>query len=140
MAGDAADGAADEAAETPARSFAIPSHPRRRYPYDGGLEYEGETIFTLTPAADRSAAALRELVEGTLSAGPYRHGDFFDLPMPLYLVRDDDTADVFRVSIRDGRVRLHVLPATESAGLRAFYERLVERSDTDWRVECRTSG
>ena len=139
MAGDAADGTADEAAETPDPSFAIPAHPQRRYPYDGGVEYEGETVFTLTPDADRSEAALRELVEGTLSAGPYRHGDFFDLPMPLYLVRDDDTADVFRVSIRDGRVRLHVLPATESAGLRAFYERLVERSDTAWTVACRTS-
>jgi hypothetical protein len=134
MAGDASDAPGDDP------GFEIPAHPERRYPYEGGVEYEGETMFALTPADDRSAADLRELVEGTLSAGPYRHGDFLDLPMPLYLVRDDETADVFRISIRNGRVRLHVLPATESEGLRAFYDRLVDRSDTDWRVDCHTSG
>jgi hypothetical protein len=135
MAGDASRGTPTEDA-----SFEIPAHPERRYPYDGGVEYEGETLFTLTPERDHSEPDLRTLVEETLASGPYRHGDFLDLPMPLYLVRDDETADVFRLSIRDGRVRLHVLPATESAGLRAFYDRLVERSDTAWRVDCRTSG
>jgi len=58
--------------------------------------------------------------------------------LALWLVRDDETADVFRVSIRDGSVRLHVLPSTESAGLRRFYDRLTERSDCDWHVQCRT--
>ncbi|MFC7133409.1 MULTISPECIES: hypothetical protein [Salinibaculum] len=140
MAGDAAGGPpAHDADEAGDPSFEIPAHPERRYPYEGGVEYEGETVFTLTPGADRSSADLRDLVEATLTAGPYRHGDFFDLPMPLYLVRDDETADVFRISVRDGRVRLHVLPATESAGLRAFYDRLVARSDADWRVDCRTT-
>jgi hypothetical protein len=57
--------------------------------------------------------------------------------MALYLVRDEETGDVFRVSIRDGAVRLHVLPATEEAGLRAFYERLVTHSTTEWAVERR---
>ncbi len=139
MAGNAGGGHAEEGGDTP-DSFAIPAHPERRYPYDGGVEYEGETVFTLTPTADHSERQLRTLVEGTLSVGPYRYGDFFDLPMPLYLVRDDETADVFRISVRDGCVQLHVLPATESAGLRSFYERLTARSDTTWRVECQTSG
>lgn len=134
MAGDSSSGPAD------GPGFEIPARPQRRYPYKGGVEYDGETVFALTPEAGLSAADLRELVETTLSAGPYRHGDFLDLPMPLYLVRDDETADVFRVSIRDGRVRLHVLPATDSAGLEAFFDRLAERSDTEWRVDCHTSG
>jgi hypothetical protein len=134
MAGDPSSDPADDP------GFDIPARPRRRYPYEGGVEYEGETVFTLTPVRERSGADLRELVEVTLSAGPYRHGDFLDLPMPLYLVRDDGTGDVFRVSIRDGRVRLHVLPATESAGLEAFFDRLTERSDTEWFVDCHTSG
>ena len=125
---------------TAGERFEIPVRPRRRYPRAGGLEYEGDTTFTLTPAVDRSEPALREFVEALLADGPYQFGDFIDLPMPLYLVRDDDTADVFRISIRGGCVQLHVLPATESAGLRSFYERLTARSDTTWRVECHTSG
>jgi hypothetical protein len=55
--------------------------------------------------------------------------------MPLYLVHDDTTHDTFRVSVRDGRVRLHVLPETESAGLRAFFERLEDHGE--WAVERR---
>jgi hypothetical protein len=120
-------------------SFRIPARPERRYPYEGGVEYEGETVFSLQPTPGRSNDRLRDLVETTLDAGPYRYGDFFDLPMALYLVRDDDTADVFRVSIRDGAVRLHVLPETESAGLRALFDRLRDRSDAEWRVDCRTT-
>jgi hypothetical protein len=119
-------------------SFSIPARPTRRYPHSGGVEYEGETVFRLHPRPEQSTDSLAVLVEETLEEGPYRWGDFFDLPMPLYLVRDEETADVFRVSIRDGVVRFHVLPETESAGLRALYDRLSARSDGDWRVRCET--
>jgi hypothetical protein len=119
-------------------TFTIPQRPTRRYPYQGGVEYEGETVFGLEPRRDRSDADLAALVEDVLSTEPYTYGDWFDLPMPLYLVHDEGTGDVFRVGVRDGRVELHVLPATESAGLRALYERLRAASDGEWRVECHT--
>lgn len=120
-------------------SFSIPSRPRRRYPYSGGVEYEGQTIFRLLPDQSLSDDRLDELLEVTLESGPYQYGDFLNLPLTLYLARDDETSDVFRISIRDGCIRLHVLPETDSAGLRAFYERLTDRTETDWRVDCETS-
>jgi len=121
-------------------SFEIPVRPERTFPFRGGVEYEGSTTFVLRPAAsDRPTEPLSELVEGVLADGPYRYGDFLNLPMPLYLVKDEGTGDVFRVSVRDETVRLHVLPATESAGLRALYDRLVEDSESEWAVECRTN-
>jgi len=151
MAGDPAsgDGAErdDPASDAPASSdgvggedptFEIPVRPERRYPYDEGVTYEGSTVFRLTPGEDRPDGALVDLVEAVLDAGPYRFGDYYDLPMPVYLVRDGGTGDVFRVSVRDGRVGLHVLPETEPPGLRAFYERLDGRDGTEWRVDCRT--
>ena len=118
-----------------ARRFHIPERPTRTYPRDGGVEYVGGTVFSLSPAADHGDDALVAVVEAVLSAGEYRWGDWFDLPMPLYLVHDDTTHDTFRVSVRDGRVRLHVLPGTESAGLRAFFERLGDHGE--WAVERR---
>jgi len=121
-------------------SFTIPARPDRRYPAGGGLEYDGSTVFRLEPAVDWDDEGLERLVESVLSAGPYRAGDFLELPMTLWLVRDDGCGDVFRVSVRDGAVRLHVLPATESDGLRRFYERLAERSGCEWTVECRTDA
>ncbi|MFC7227578.1 hypothetical protein N0B31_09200 [Salinirubellus salinus] len=134
-----------EAAQSPASGgtggdgaggqFHIPERPSRTYPRDGGVEYVGGTVFSLSPATDRGDEALADVVESVLSAGAYRWGDWFDLPMPLYLVHDDTTHDTFRVSVRDGRVRLHVLPETESAGLRAFFERLGEHGE--WAVERR---
>jgi hypothetical protein len=135
------------------RTFAIPGRPERTYPRSGGVEYEGQTVFELSPERDGSADSvpddptddgptdgdLEGWVAGVLESGPYRYGDFLELPMALYLVRDEDTTDVFRVSVRDGTIRLHVLPETESEGLRRFYERLVERSACRWRVDCRTT-
>ncbi len=118
------------AAEDP---FDIPSRPTRRYPGPGGLEYEGGTRFGLDPD-ETPAEPLPALVESVLTDGPYRYGDFLELPMPLYLVRDDETTDVFRITVRDGTVWLHVLPETEPDGLRAFYERLVGQTATDWAV------
>ncbi|MFT4880494.1 MAG: hypothetical protein ACI9HI_000490 [Salinirussus sp.] len=144
MAGDPAP--SDEAEADPASgdqagaddpAFEIPAWPERRYPYDDGVTYEGSTVFRLTPVEDHSESALVELVKTVLCAGPYRFGDYYDLPMPVYLVRDEGTADVFRTSVRDGRVGLHVLPATESSGLRAFFERLAGRTETGWTVDYR---
>lgn len=120
-------------------SFAIPVRPSRNYPYSGGVEYEGGTLFRLVPDSDRSNDDLAALVETVLESGPYRYGDFFSLPLPLYLVRDDETGDVFRVSVRNGAIRFHVLPETESAGLRSMYERLAGRTEADWRVERETN-
>lgn len=118
-------------------SFDIPARPERRYSRTT-VEYDGEVVFALTPDADRENDRLDALLTGVLDGGPYRYGDWFDLPMPLYLVHDDDTGDTFRVSVRDGAIGFHVLPETESAGLRALYDRLVAASDCAWRVTCRT--
>jgi len=120
-------------------SFAIPARPRRRYPTSGAVEYEGQTMFLLEPAVERAQPELRDLVEAVVADGPYRSGEFIDLPMALWLVRDEETADVFRVSIRNGRVRLHVLPETQSDGLRRFYERLGAASDCEWSVDCESN-
>ncbi|ERG88899.1 MAG: hypothetical protein J07HX5_01045 [halophilic archaeon J07HX5] len=120
-------------------SFAIPARPERRFHRDG-VEYEGELLFVCSPATDRSADQLEELVVTVLADGPYRYGDFLDLPMALYLARDDETGDVFRISVRNETVRLHVLPTTEASGLRAFYRRLVDRSTVDWRVDRQTDA
>ncbi|MFQ3318340.1 MAG: hypothetical protein ACI8UR_000849 [Natronomonas sp.] len=121
-------------------TFAIPERPERRYPRRGGVEYEGETVFSLTPTAEQPDADLAALVEAVLEQPPYRYGDWFDLPMPLYLVHDDETGDTFRVAVRDGTVEFHVLPATESAGLRALHRRLDAASDCGWAVRCRTGA
>jgi hypothetical protein len=120
-------------------SFTIPSRPTRTFPYSGGVEYEGETMFRLDPADEYTNEELATLLTETLADGPYRYGDFLNLPMVLYLVRDEETGDVFRVSVRNGCLRFHVLPETDSAGLRALYERIDERTDTDWHVDCQTS-
>ena len=119
-------------------TFDIPSRPDREFPHSGGVTYTGETVFSLTPTASRSDQALTERVEAVLASEPYTYGDWFDLPMPLYLVHDEETGDVFRVAVRDGTVEFHVLPATDSAGLQALYDRLRAASDTEWRVSCRT--
>lgn len=115
-------------------SFTIPSRPQRNYPFSGGLEYEGGTTFELVPGGEWNTSQLETLLASVLSEGPYRYGDFLNLPMTLYLVKDQQTGDVFRVSIRDGNVRLHVLPETNSEGLRALYRRLTEATDTEWNV------
>lgn len=120
-------------------SFDIPARPRRRYPYSGGVEYEGETVFELIPESEPDGS-LTDLLERVVIEEPYTYGDWFDLPMPLLLVHDGETGDVFRVAVRDRTVELHVLPATESAGLRRFYDQLVDESDVSWRVECRTES
>ncbi|MFW5956100.1 MAG: hypothetical protein ACOCQY_01740 [Halorhabdus sp.] len=119
--------------------FTIPARPRREYDRAGRLSYEGQTLFRLEPNDDVEDAQLRALLDGVLESGPYRHGDFLDLPMLVYLVRDEETGDVFRVSVRDGAIRLHVLPATESPGLRRLFERLRAAGEFDWTVHRETT-
>lgn len=119
-------------------TFSIPQRPTRRYRRRGGVEYEGETVFTLRPERDSEERSLTALAESVLGRGPYRYGDWFDLPMPVYLVHDDETGDTFRVAVRDGTVQLYVLPDTDPPGLRAFYERLDRRTESAWSVACRT--
>jgi len=121
--------------------FEIPAHPERRYPSGGGVEYEGGTVFTLTPEPAADDEALTALVEQVLAEASFTHGDWFDLPMPLYLVHDEETGDVFRVAVRDGTVEFHVLPATGAAGLRHLYERLLAADgDRSFSVDCRITG
>jgi hypothetical protein len=120
-------------------AFAIDSRPRREYDRAGRLTYEGKTLFRLEPETDRSESALRTLLDAVLEDGSYQYGDFHDLPMVVYLVRDEGTGDVFRVSIRDGAIRLHVLPETESVGLRRFFERLQNHTTEQWHVERQTT-
>jgi hypothetical protein len=135
---DGGDAPESEAAES---LFSIPARPERSFPRRGGVEYEGETVFTLDPDPGADDATLRDLVERVIDAEPYTYGDWFDLPMPLYLVYDGETGDVFRVAVRDGRVEFHVLPATDPPGLCALYERLrAADGDRSWRVECRVAA
>lgn len=120
-------------------TFEIPARPERRYSRTT-VEYEGTVVFALAPQGGGAPGdgEVDALLSRVLEEGPYRYGDWFDLPMPLYLVHDDDTGDTFRVAVRDGTVELHVLPETGSAGLRALYDRLVAASDGPWAVDCRT--
>ena len=124
---------------TAADEFAIPARPDRRYPRSGGVEYVGGTVFSFDPGVDRSDSALEEFLVSVLDSGAYRYGDWFDLPMPLYLVHDDSTHDTFRVAVRDGHVEVHVLPGTGSDGVRALHDRLVEAGEDgfEWSVERR---
>jgi hypothetical protein len=117
-------------------TFEIPVHPERRYSRTT-VRYAGDVEFTLTPTAGSDNNQLEALLSDILDTGPYRYGDWFDLPMALFLVHDDETHDTFRVSVRDGTVTLHVLPETESEGLRALYDRLVAASDCAWSVNRR---
>lgn len=119
--------------------FTIPSHPTTRYPPQGGVEYVGETIFYLRPVPGVGDDDLDALVTDVLDGERYVYGDWFELPLPVYLVHDRAERTVFRVVVRKGRVELHVLPNTESVGLRSLYDRLNAASDRAWSIECRTS-
>lgn len=120
-------------------SFEIPVRPVRQYPFSGGVEYDGSTVFVCRPPSDEDDTDLDNRLETVLDEGPYRYGDFVDLPMPVYLVKDEETRDVFRVAVRDDSVRLHVLPNTESEGLAALFQRLAEDAPGEWTVERRTT-
>jgi hypothetical protein len=117
--------------------FAIPARPDRRYPRGGGVEYVGGTVFSFDPGEGWADADLAAFVESVLDSNEYRYGDWFDLPMPLYLVHDDSTHDTFRLAVRDGRVEVHVLPETEPEGVRALHDRLVDANggSFEWAVD-----
>lgn len=110
--------------------------PDRTFDSGGHLSYEGGTVLVLRPNSTRSDSELRSLVRAVLESGPYRHGDFLDLPMPVWLVRDEQTGDVFRVTVRDGSIELHVLPQTKPVGLRAWANRIADRTETGWTVSA----
>ncbi|NHN61301.1 hypothetical protein [Halorussus rarus] len=122
-----------------APTFDIPRRPERTYPRDGGVEYEGGTVFRLSPDADRSESDLVALVEDVLDGDRYTFGDWFELPAPVYLVHDERHSTAFRVVIRHGSVELHVLPETAPEALEGMYARLCEDDDCGWRVDCETT-
>ena len=119
--------------------FTIPSRPTTRYPPQGGVEYVGETIFYLRPVPGVGDDDLDALVTDVLADERYVYGDWFELPLPVYLVHDRTARTVFRVVVRKGRVEFHVLPNTESVGLRSLYDELDAASDRAWSIDCRTS-
>jgi hypothetical protein len=122
-----------------APQFEIPCRPDRVYPGDGGVEYEGGTVFRLSPDPALSDAELESLVEELLEGDRYTYGDWFELPKPVYLVHDEVHSTAFRVVVRYGTVELHVLPETVPEALREVYTRLCETSESVWRVECETT-
>lgn len=126
----------DPTSPTPDPTFDIPSRPERHYPATGGVEYEGATVFSVEPASDPTPGDLEELLLSILDGERYVTGDFFDLPAPAYLVRDEAVGTSFRAVVRDGHVELHVLPHTDACALEALYERIVVETTVDWRVEC----
>jgi hypothetical protein len=130
-------------------SFDVPARPARRFTATGSVEYEGETVFSLSPTTEGAddqppeipVGELDSLVTSVLDTERYIAGDWFDLPRPVYLVYDSTASTTFRVVVRHGRVELHLLPDTDADGLQAFYDRLVEASDRGaWTVDCRTTS
>ncbi len=137
-AGNDADVADDvDLADGESPTFEIPARPERNYTPTGGVEYVGETAFHLEPDLEPSAEELEDVLTDLLDADRYVRGDWFDLPRPVYLVHDRRVSTSFRVVVRSGRLELHVLPSTESEGLRALYDRLRAATDLDWTVRCR---
>jgi hypothetical protein len=120
-------------------TFDIPRRPERAYPREGGVEYEGGTVFRLSPDSDVSEGELASLVEGVLDGDRYTYGDWFELPAPVYLVHDERHSTAFRVVIRYGSVEFHVLPDTAASALRVMYSRLCEDGEFGWRVDCETT-
>ncbi|WP_254830445.1 hypothetical protein [Haloglomus salinum] len=127
-------------------AFADLHHPERTFPRAGGMRYEGATVIELTPRdGPVDEAELVALTDTVLSADRYRVGDWFDLPLPVFLVHDDETGDTFRLAVREAAIELHVRSETGAEGLRAFHDRLVEVAEhdaagasLDWRVTRRT--
>jgi hypothetical protein len=126
-------------------AFADLRHPERSFPRAGGMQYEGATVIELRPRdGPTDETALAALAEDVLSADRYRVGDWFDLPLPVFLVHDDETGDTFRVAVREDAIELHVRSETGAAGLRAFRDRLADATGgtqsghSDWRATRRT--
>lgn len=122
-----------------APTFDIPRRPERNFPREGGVEYEGGTVFRLSPDPEMPEAELSTLVEGVLDGDRYTYGDWFELPAPVYLVHDERHSTAFRVVIRYGTVEFHVLPETVPEALRGMYVELRESAECSWRIECETT-
>ncbi|WP_137286219.1 hypothetical protein [Halorussus salinisoli] len=122
-----------------APTFDIPCRPERVYPRGGGVEYEGGTVFRLSPDPEVPERELATLVESVLDGDRYTYGDWFELPAPVYLVHDERHSTAFRVVIRSGSVEFHVLPETSAEALRGMYSRLSEAGECGWRVDCETT-
>jgi hypothetical protein len=140
-AADLREAAADGPDDAEADAFSDLHHPERTFPRSGGMRYEGATVIELRPAAGPTdEAALVSVAESVLAADRYRVGDWFDLPLPVFLVHDDETGDTYRVAVREDAIELHVRSETGAAGLRAFHERLraVAAERGDWQVTRRT--
>lgn len=123
-----------------APTFDIPRRPERVYPREGGVEYEGGTVFTLSPDSEVTDGELAALVETVLDADRYTYGDWFELPLPVYLVHDEPHDTAFRVVIRYETVEFHVLPETVADALAELHDRLSGAAGWEWRVECETTG
>ena len=117
--------------------FDIPARPERRY-RSGGVSHEGGTAFYLIPEPSLSVEELDEHLSGVLGGTRYVKGDWFDFPMPVYLVHDREVSTAFRTVVREGRIELHVLPKTDSTGLEALFRALCDRTAVEWTVECHT--
>jgi hypothetical protein len=120
----------------------IPTRPERRCPSAGGLEYDGGTRFELVPIDDPGDSVAR-LVEQVLRAGPYRHGDFHELPMPLFLVRDDQAKldvhceTVLGVAVADRLDELHAYDAHTTGHILGGIAAL-DRAGVPWYVMSAT--
>ena len=114
--------------------FDAPSRPERVLD-DGGVEYAGKVVYTLSPEGE---GPVRRWVEGVLGADRYTAGDWFDLPLPVYLVCDHEVGSLFRVVVATDSVQLQLLPDTEERALSAFFDRLRAASDVEWTVRCET--
>lgn len=122
--------------------FAIPARPERRFTPAGGVAHEGGTAFTFEPdGADEPAGdgrpAVADALATVLGAERYVAGDWYDLPSPLFLVHDREVGTSFRVLAREDRLALHVLPATDRAGVRALHAALESVTGVDWTVSRR---
>ncbi|WP_331233079.1 hypothetical protein [Natronorarus salvus] len=114
-------------------AFDAPTRPERVLD-DGGVEYAGRVVYTLSP----EDGPVERWVEDVLDAERYTAGDWFDLPLPVYLVCDHEVGSLFRVVVAADSVQLQLLPDTDERALSAFFDRLRSESDVEWTVCCET--
>lgn len=116
------------------RTFELPEGPERRYTRSGGVEYEGRVVFCLDPDPELPVDELEGLLADAFEDDRYVPCDWFDFPLPVYLVHDREVSTAFRVVVRTGGLELHVLPSTDPDGLRSLYRRLDAATANDWSV------
>ncbi len=113
--------------------FDVPDRPERRLD-DGSVEYAGKVVYRLEPGSE---GPVERWVTEVLAADRYTAGDWFDLPLPVYLVCDHEVGSLFRVVVSSGHVELQLLPETDERALSAFFDRLRAESDEiEWSVRC----